>query len=694
MKLYLCLFAVLSALLAFSCGEVKGSYFSDPDNDSDGGVFTTECGETIYNASTHFCSGDGVYIRCNGGEYDPETEFCFNKRVYKKCDGKDYDAAKEFCSEIDKVYTLCNGEQYKVTNQLCFKGEIKRKCPNSSFEDEFCEVNGKDTTSYRICGEESYKSADKFCVKDSEIWDKCGTGKDAKEYDPYKQFCLSGSYYDLCNGKMLSPVNDFCFDNKVYPKCKGETYNPNEKFCEKETQTILTLCNGIEYKSYEFCSPDDIKVHSKCGRTEYPYYNTKERICIRNEETNKDSLYYICENNTFSDEPSCNNTYLLCKNDIYNPRIEFCYDGMHYRKCGSGTGAKEYDPNTQACYPKEGASDGKVYDKCQVQVGITDFGTPIYEYKEYDITAKQCKDGVLKDKYVPPKCDAKSTEFCCFGKIYNKTDPYFCYEDELYTTCGRPSPTYRPTIIDTISKAPLKLDTIAFDTTSYPPSDSVCFKANDLKPKCSLPKIQGNCVDGTLLRCRQLGSGPNQTVDPLPGMTCEANGAIIGTSNNGIPIAQIGTQVWMRKNLDVGLLDWAAAMGIDAGANSARYTFPSDRPHQGICPPGFYTPTDADWKTLMDYAGGAAFAGGRLKDSLSWNGLNAYGFNALPNGYFNGVTSGGLSDVGTRAMWWSVDQAANVENASYWTIISADTELRTHNQSKGLNKAHVRCMHY
>jgi len=595
MKLYLCLFAVLSALLAFSCGEVKGSYFGDSDNNSistycneviydasksfcfedkvyplcdkksydpsvDGcleGKIFPKCDETPYDNTKNFCSGGSIYSKCNGNDYTPDIEFCFNKRIYLKCENKPYNPSIEFCFE-NKAYPLCNGESYKVSDQLCFKGNIKRRCPNSSFEDEFCEVNGKDTVSYRICGSGSYESVSKFCFKD-EIYKKCGT----KEYDPSKEFCYNDQdYYPRCGGDTYSPVNDFCFGGVVNSKCGGQEYNPNESLC----------------------------------------YGTK--------------LYFKCADGGISELADCSVKY------------------------------KEPPPTC----------------------GILAFG-----------------------------------EECCFGVPY-QTSTHFCHESELYPTCGLPSPYYDP-------------------------DKKGCFEGK-LYDKCSLDNIVGPCVDNTLKRCRQLGSGPDYTIDPLPEMECKSNGAITGiTKSGGYSIAQIGSQVWMAENLredykmedsETGtvsssvcydnnpancttygrLYDWALGMGVDGKYNRENNGDLSSGNliWSGPCPRGFYIPRDEDWKELMKYAGGAAVAGGRLKSTSGWsdngNGLDAYGFNAKPGGYYSDLTQGtGYFDIGKRSMWWSASQHPEPD-AYYWSIISADTEVRNFYQSKGLHKAYVRCVLY
>jgi uncharacterized protein (TIGR02145 family) len=77
-----------------------------------------------------------------------------------------------------------------------------------------------------------------------------------------------------------------------------------------------------------------------------------------------------------------------------------------------------------------------------------------------------------------------------------------------------------------------------------------------------------------------------------------------------------------------------------------------------VCPPGWRLPSDAEWETLTDYAGGFANAGTKLKAASGWgdngNGTNDYGFSAFPGGL------GFFSDnayVGMHGYWWTASES-------------------------------------
>ncbi len=166
----------------------------------------------------------------------------------------------------------------------------------------------------------------------------------------------------------------------------------------------------------------------------------------------------------------------------------------------------------------------------------------------------------------------------------------------------------------------------------------------------SAPLVQ----TATTLLC---GSGP------CPGMpTVEWGGLTYHT-------ILIGTQCWMKENLNLGTMIPGTAeqtsdtiiqkycyndLESNCDVYGALYQWGEAMDYsnmygaQGICPPGWFIPTDIDWTFLSDYLGGDNVAGGKMKESgfLHWSSpntdaTNASGFTALgtghrePDGSFN-----------------------------------------------------------
>ncbi|MCR9100453.1 MAG: hypothetical protein NXI25_10910 [bacterium] len=103
------------------------------------------------------------------------------------------------------------------------------------------------------------------------------------------------------------------------------------------------------------------------------------------------------------------------------------------------------------------------------------------------------------------------------------------------------------------------------------------------------------------------------------------------------------------------LYNWTAAMD---GAISSSMN-PSEV--QGACPTGWHLPSDEEWTELVDYLGGYAVAGGKLKEmgNAHWIGdnstaTNETGFTARPGGYRS--IGGEFRNVGEIGWWWSATE--------------------------------------
>jgi uncharacterized protein (TIGR02145 family) len=83
-----------------------------------------------------------------------------------------------------------------------------------------------------------------------------------------------------------------------------------------------------------------------------------------------------------------------------------------------------------------------------------------------------------------------------------------------------------------------------------------------------------------------------------------------------------------------------------------------------LCPDGWHVPSDSEWFTLIDFLGGEAVAGGKLKQSgqstwLSPNtgATNESGFTALPSGDRIGA-DGSFYNLGGFAIYWTSDESS------------------------------------
>jgi uncharacterized protein (TIGR02145 family) len=124
---------------------------------------------------------------------------------------------------------------------------------------------------------------------------------------------------------------------------------------------------------------------------------------------------------------------------------------------------------------------------------------------------------------------------------------------------------------------------------------------------------------------------------------------------------KIGEQVWMAENLN-----YEGEGSVCYGnhpKNAKKYGRFYDRETaKKACPKGWHLPSDEEWSTLVDFAGGKKIAGEKLKAKKGWksykrksgNGTDEFGFAALPGGY--GFSDGNFNDVGYDGYWWSATE--------------------------------------
>lgn len=98
------------------------------------------------------------------------------------------------------------------------------------------------------------------------------------------------------------------------------------------------------------------------------------------------------------------------------------------------------------------------------------------------------------------------------------------------------------------------------------------------------------------------------------------------------------------------LYDWyAAADTVTNSIADIEATYAAGKHVQGVCPNGWYLPTDEDFKTLE------SIDAKDLRSTDLWlegGGTNATGFNAVPSGFYN-CSTGRFEDAAGNAYYWS-----------------------------------------
>jgi uncharacterized protein (TIGR02145 family) len=168
---------------------------------------------------------------------------------------------------------------------------------------------------------------------------------------------------------------------------------------------------------------------------------------------------------------------------------------------------------------------------------------------------------------------------------------------------------------------------------------------------------------------------------------------------------QIGSQCWMKENLNIGnridgikqqadngdiekycygnqetncdeyggLYQWGEVVQYLNGASNTTTWNPVPTGNvQGICPPGWHIPTEAEFTEVIIYMGGDQVAGGKLKEAgyAHWTlpnlgADNLSGFTGLPGGVRN--FEGSLQLLGRDGLWWTASEITNL--SSYHFIL-------------------------
>ncbi|MBK7214078.1 MAG: hypothetical protein IPH88_12420, partial [Bacteroidales bacterium] len=151
------------------------------------------------------------------------------------------------------------------------------------------------------------------------------------------------------------------------------------------------------------------------------------------------------------------------------------------------------------------------------------------------------------------------------------------------------------------------------------------------------------------------------------------------------PTVQIGTQCWLKENLNVGTMINGQQQQTDNSVlekfcydnlelNCEIYgglyqwneamQYQSNQDIQGICPAGWHVPSQYEFNTLIEYLGGDSVAGGKMKESGTGNWMppnvgatNESGFSGLPGGSWSA----------SHDWWYGTPFGMNPYEANFWS---------------------------
>jgi uncharacterized protein (TIGR02145 family) len=162
---------------------------------------------------------------------------------------------------------------------------------------------------------------------------------------------------------------------------------------------------------------------------------------------------------------------------------------------------------------------------------------------------------------------------------------------------------------------------------------------------------------------------------------------LVTTYNNGDPIATgHGGSAWAA--LTTG--GRAAPNGSSANVTTYGYLYNwyAVADSRGICPTGWHVPTEAAFDSLMDYLGGYAVAGTKLKALPPvWNGTDDIGFNGLPGGARDSF--GSYQNFGSRLSMWTSTEATSANSARATAYQDGTANIINIDKNSGFS---VRCL--
>jgi len=166
--------------------------------------------------------------------------------------------------------------------------------------------------------------------------------------------------------------------------------------------------------------------------------------------------------------------------------------------------------------------------------------------------------------------------------------------------------------------------------------------------------------------------------------------------NKTYKVVKIGNQVWMAENLNYNASGSKCYENKDSNCQKYGRLY-NWNTAKTACPSGWHLPSKAEWEVLTEAVGGEKTEGKHLKANSSWrngygekpgNGLDTYGFSALPSGY--GSSSGYFTNVGGYGGWWSANEK-NSNNAYYRRVTNYSDDAIWDNLAKNYLFS-VRCL--
>jgi len=161
---------------------------------------------------------------------------------------------------------------------------------------------------------------------------------------------------------------------------------------------------------------------------------------------------------------------------------------------------------------------------------------------------------------------------------------------------------------------------------------------------------------------------------------------------DGYKTVKIGRQVWMAENLNYASKSSTCYNNDTINCNKYGRLYSFEEATK-VCPPGWRLPKNADWDTLITFAGGRNIAGTKLKAKKEIDpnndGTDDFGFTALLGGLQFSDGHFGEPETG---IWWSSSGEESDRFEDHFIMGLTKTTAILEGCGSPQNKHSVRCI--
>ncbi|MBN2484895.1 MAG: fibrobacter succinogenes major paralogous domain-containing protein [Bacteroidales bacterium] len=205
----------------------------------------------------------------------------------------------------------------------------------------------------------------------------------------------------------------------------------------------------------------------------------------------------------------------------------------------------------------------------------------------------------------------------------------------------------------------------------------------------------------------------DSTVAALMNIIMDLNQGVNDIDGNNYKVVMIGDQLWMAEDLKVHKLNDGTTINNFTGnsgwgsmastnhlyATASVYTFYSlFSVNSGkLCPSDWHIPTKDEYQEMVDYLGGSAVAGYKIKSTSGWYSntghTNQTGFTALPTSYIISTTGNWNTATGSSyyGYWWTTTTSDETHNW-YFYLGPSSAPATFQNSYTNVNGFSVRCV--